>query len=90
MIKEEKVFDKYMEFWGKVSIIIKKIIMMNLYIVKNLITKKKNTFNTKESFQCFHRMVVPAPVILIGSVYRKDENCYPKVFLKIYYSFWWF
>ena len=35
----------------------------------------KKKFNTKESFHCFY-----IPVILIDSVYRKDENSYPKVF----------
>ena len=25
------------------------------------------------------------PIILIDSIYRKDENCYPKVFLEKYY-----
>ena len=35
MIKEEKVFDKYMEIWEKVSNIIKELIV-NLYIVKNI------------------------------------------------------
>ena len=31
----------------------------------------------KESFQCFYM-----PVILLDSVYRKDGNYYPKVFLE--------
>ena len=26
-----------------------------------------------------------APVRLIDSIYRKDENCYPKLFLEKYY-----
>ena len=39
--------------------------------------KKKKKINTKESFQCFY-----IPVILIDSVYRKDENYYPQVFLE--------
>ena len=33
--KKEKVFDKYNEIWGKVSNIIKKIIRVNLYTIKN-------------------------------------------------------
>ena len=36
MIKEEKVFDKYMEIWEKVSNIIKKNLIVNLYIIKNI------------------------------------------------------
>ena len=33
--KKEKVFDKYNEIWVKVSNIIKKIIRVNLYTIKN-------------------------------------------------------
>ena len=80
MIKEEKFFDKYMKIWEKVTNIIQKL-MVNLYIVKNVSNSWK-TFNTKETFQCFYRKVIPITVILIDSVYRKDENYYPKVFLK--------
>ena len=42
-------------------------------------------FDRKESFQCFYILV-----ILIDSVYKKDENCYPKVFLErfIHKLFW--
>ena len=36
--------------------------------------------NTKRGFQCLY-----APVILIDSVYRKDETYYSKVFLEKYY-----
>ena len=35
--------------------------------------------NPKEDFQCFY-----APVILIYSIYRKNENYYPKVLLGKY------
>ena len=35
MIKDEKLFDKYMTIWEKVSNIVKKIVM-NLYIIKNI------------------------------------------------------
>ena len=43
--------------------------------LKKLLHNKK--IDRKESFQFFH-----IPVILIGSFYRKNENCYPKVFLE--------
>ena len=36
--------------------------------------------NKKRGFQCLY-----APVILIDSVYRKDETYCPKVFLEKYY-----
>ena len=45
-----------------------------MYNKKYLKAKKK--FNTKESFQCFIKTVM-----LFDSVYRKDGNYYPKVFI---------
>ena len=82
MIKEDNDFDKYIEIWQKVKNTIKKINSQLIYTKKYLIAKE--TFNTKESFQCYYREVIPVPVILNDSVYGKDENYYPKVFfLKI-------
>ena len=52
---------------------------MNLYAVKISKSLKKKV-NTKWGFQYLY-----APVILIDSIYRKDENYYPKVFLEKYY-----
>ena len=34
----------------------------------------------KRGFQCLY-----APIVLVDSVYRKDENCYPKMFFEKYY-----
>ena len=48
--------------------------------VSNTIKRKKiytELFNKKERFQCFY-----IPVMLFDSVYRKDGNYYPKVFLE--------
>ena len=42
--------------------------------------KQTNKKNVEGGFQYLH-----APVILIDSIYRKDENYYPKVFLEKYY-----
>ena len=54
-----------------------------IYNKKYLIATKQ--FNTKESLQCFY-----TPVILIDSVYRKDEKYYPKMFLeKFIHNFFW-
>ena len=65
-----------MTIWKKVSNIIKKKINIELiYNKKYLKTEKR--FNTEESFQCFY-----IPVILLDSVYRKEGNYYPKVFLE--------
>ena len=85
IIREEKVFDKYMEILEKVSNIVKGINNELIYGKKYLIAKK--TF-AKGSFECFYRKVMPVPIILIDSVYRKDKNYYLKVFLKRYCSFW--
>ena len=51
---------------------------MDLYIVKIFKTLRK--IDTKGGFQCLY-----APVILIASICRKDENYYPKVFLEKYF-----
>ena len=41
----------------------------------------------KERFKCFYEKKIPAQVILIDLVYKKDENYYPKVFLEKYFVF---
>ena len=46
MLKEEKVFEKYMEIWEEVSNTIKKIIL-NLYIVKNILQLKTHSTQKK-------------------------------------------
>ena len=43
---------------------------------KLVCNKKYQKMNTKEDFQCFY-----APIILIYSIYRKNENYYLKVLL---------
>ena len=78
MIKEEKVLDKYNEIWEKFSNIMKIKFNSDLVYNKKYI-KTENKINAKESFQCFY-----IPVILIDSVYRKDENYDPKVVLENY------
>ena len=52
----------------KVSNTVKKNLIVYLYIKKKYL-KAEKTFTTKERFQCFY-----IPVILIDSVYKKDEN----------------
>ena len=37
--------------------------------------------------ESFYEKVLPAQVILIDSVNRKDGNCYSKVFLERYFLF---
>ena len=76
MIKYEIFFYKYMTIWEKVSsIIIKKFNSQFVYNKKYL--KAEIRFNTKENFQFFYVLV-----ILFHSVYRKDGNYYPKLFLE--------
>ena len=56
----------------------KNLVISSKKINSNLVYNKKYLkINTKESFQCFY-----APVILIDSIYRKDENYYLKVLLE--------
>ena len=70
------------QFGKKVNNTIKKEINRELIYIKQYLKAEKR-FNTKESFQCFY-----IPVILFDSVYRKDGNYYPKVFLeKCIYNF---
>ena len=52
MIKDEKIFDKYMKILEKVSKIRKKSYSELIYNKKYLRAQKK--FNTKESFLCFY------------------------------------
>ena len=66
-----------MTIWEKVSNIIKKINNEIIYNKKYL--KAEETFNAKESFQCFY-----IPVMLFDSFYRKDGKYYSKVFLEIF------
>ena len=57
------------------NVIIKKI---NSQLINDKIyVKAEKRFNTIESFHSFY-----IPVILFDSVYRKDGNYYPKVFLE--------
>ena len=79
LIKGENVFIKYMETLEKVRNIITDKFNSELIYSKK-ISKNWKKINTIGSFQCLYALV-----ILIDSIYRKDENYYPKVFLEIYY-----
>ena len=81
LIKEENVFIKYMEILEKVNNIIKnKFNSKLMYSKKYLKAEKEIKINTKGVFQCLY-----APIILIESIYSKDENYYSKVILEKYY-----
>ena len=88
-IKNEKLLKKYHETWNKDSnSIIKRFDSEPVYNEKYLKTKIKSyerKINTnlhghkisKEGFQC-----ICITIILIGSVFRTNKNCYPQVFLE--------
>ena len=52
MIKDEKKFDKFITILEKVSNIIKKKIIVNLYIIKIILKLKKDT-TQKKAFNVF-------------------------------------
>ena len=67
LVKKEKVFIKYMEILEKFRNIIKNKFNSELIYSKKYPQAEKK-INTKGRFQCLY-----APVILIDSIYRKDE-----------------
>ena len=68
-----------MEILEKVSNTIKNKFNSELMHWKKYLKAEKR-INTKEGFQSLH-----APIILVSSIYREDENYYPEVFLERYY-----
>ena len=81
-ILKEKLSLNICKFQKKLGISWKTNLIVNLNVVKNIWKLKKinKQINTKGGSQCLY-----APVILIDSIYGKDENYYPKVFLEKYY-----
>ena len=83
LIKDENTLEKYDEISEKVSNITSKKIysepVHNIKYLKTKIKPFKEKINTKESSQCIY-----ISAILIDSVYRKDKNYYPQVFLVKY------
>ena len=89
LVKNKKLFGKYNEIWKKVSKTIKKEFdskaVCNEKYLKTKIKSCNGKINTnfhnnkipKEDSQC-----ICLSVILINSVYRKDKDYYPHVFLE--------
>ena len=89
LIKDEKLLEKYNQIWKKVSNIIKKEFDSNPVYNEKYIKAKTKPYNgkintnfhnnkiLKEGSQC-----ICLSVILIDSVYKKDKNHYPQVFLE--------
>ena len=76
-IKEEKSFIKYMENLEKVRNIIKKKFNSALIYSKKYLKAGEKTHKRRHSiFICTSN---------IDSIYRKEENYYPKVFFEKYY-----
>ena len=74
-MQEEIVFIKYMKTFEKVSNIIKNKFNSKLISSQNYL--KAENKNTKGGFQYWF-----APIMLIDSVHRKDQNYYPKASFK--------
>ena len=75
--KKGKVFIQYIEILEKIRKIMKSTFNRELIIKKHLKAEKKKH---KRSLQCLY-----APVILVDSIYRKDEDNYSKMFSEKYY-----
>ena len=71
----EKFFHKHNEIWEKVSNIIEKEFNSELVYNKKYLKAEKK-INAKKDF-----LHICTKEIFIDSVYRKDKNYYPKVFL---------
>ena len=89
LIKDEKLLEKYNEIWKKVSNIIKKKFHSNPVYNEKYIKTKIKSYNGKINTN-FHNNKIPKEgsqciclsVTLTDSVYKKDKNYYPQVFLE--------
>ena len=85
LMKDEKLLKKYNEIRKRVGSIIKKEFYSKLEYLKTKIKSYNRKINTN-----FHNNKIPKqdsqciclPVILIDSVYRKDKDYYPQMFLE--------
>ena len=83
------MFEKYAETWKKVSNIIKKEFDSKPVYNGKYLKIKIKSYNRKTNTN-FHNNEIPKEdpqciclsIILIDSVYRKNKDCYPKVFLE--------
>ena len=79
-IKMKICLDIYNEIWENVSNIIKKKIIGELIYNEKFLKAEKKINTKEEGFHCISKRV-----ILIDSVYVKNEYCYLKVFLEKHY-----
>ena len=76
-----KVSIKYMEVLEKARNIVRNKFNSKFIYSKKYLKGEKKQKKTKGSFECLY-----ASLILFDSIYRKDKNYYPKVFLKKYWK----
>ena len=82
LIKDEKLLEKYNEIWKKVTNIIKKDFDCKAVYNEKYIKTKIKSYNGKINTN-FHNNEIPKEGSqLIYSVYKKDKNYYPQVFLE--------
>ena len=92
LIKNEKLLGKYNKIWRRVSNITKKEFDSNPVYDENYIKTKIQLYNGKINTH-FNNNKIPKEgfeyiclsVILLDSVYKKDKNYYPQVFLECKY-----
>ena len=82
-IKDDDLLKKYNDIWNKVSNSIKEELdCKRIYIKKCLKTKISSYGDESTDFHCRKTLeggsnYICSLVILIDSVLKKDENCYP-------------
>ena len=89
LIKDEKSLEKYNEIWKKVSNIIEKELDSNSVYGEKYIKSKTEVYNKKINTDFPGNKMwkegseyICLSVFLLGSVYKKDKNYYPQVFLE--------
>ena len=89
LIKDEKSLEKYNEIWKKVSSIIEKEFDSNSVYSEKYIKTKTKVYNKKINTDFLGNKMwkegseyICLSVFLLGSVYKKDKNYYPQVFLE--------
>ena len=82
LIKDEKLLEKYNEIWKKsATLSIKNLTVYNeKWNNRKINTDFHNNETPKEGSQC-----ICLSVIFIDSVYRKDKDYFPQVFLECKY-----
>ena len=83
-IKDDKLLEKYNEIWETVTNIIYKEFDSNPIYNEKYIKTKIKVYNKKVNTNFHGLECVCLPIILLDSVYKKDNKYYPLVFLEEY------